>query len=488
MDYIMTAKPVLNDIGRNGSSESRGSSLRSRSSSYDDESLNFLTHEEKDVLMFFEETLDSFEDEEKEEGITDYNDNSVAHFAVPRLVEENGLNHYDNEDIIDLVQSKTVYSTDRVPYDNILPDHEKTLEVKTLDDETLAVISDVSLLHEIDGNIRVISPIRDITVPPDDVKTVETVIPKNNENHLPESGLDQPKPDLGQNLGFVPTPVVVAQKWTEKQNEKPSSQVLSKIQKGNEYTFLHPTFHPHALSHGRDFSFRHGPQSPPKIHRFPENINVTVTGKEYNKTIAKAAVRVQERRAQMLANLNGAAFLSPELDEKAHSSMVDGRVRSASFRDQAADYSRHGASSNPGLATEATSSPDISNHIPISSTPKATPPNHFRPNGHESVNNNRENLSTPIKCASDASLSTAKSVVFKPDPDSAQNKISRSTTAQSIYARSPISSKDSQRACSLPRQPTGLRPQGITVQFSGRGASEESRKEALRKLGLLKSS
>uniref|UniRef100_A0A3P8UUF1 Proline and serine rich 2 n=1 Tax=Cynoglossus semilaevis TaxID=244447 RepID=A0A3P8UUF1_CYNSE len=31
-----------------------------------------------------------------------------------------------------------------------------------------------------------------------------------------------------------------------------------------------------------------------------------------------------------------------------------------------------------------------------------------------------------------------------------------------------------------------FRPQGITVQFGGRGASDESRKEALRKLGLLK--
>ncbi|KAM9824223.1 uncharacterized protein proser2 [Neosynchiropus ocellatus] len=33
-----------------------------------------------------------------------------------------------------------------------------------------------------------------------------------------------------------------------------------------------------------------------------------------------------------------------------------------------------------------------------------------------------------------------------------------------------------------------FRPQGITVQFSGRGATDESRKEALRKLGLLKES
>nr|XP_057934192.1 proline and serine-rich protein 2 isoform X2 [Doryrhamphus excisus] len=36
------------------------------------------------------------------------------------------------------------------------------------------------------------------------------------------------------------------------------------------------------------------------------------------------------------------------------------------------------------------------------------------------------------------------------------------------------------------RSGAAFRPQGITVQFSGRGATEESRKEALKKLGLLK--
>ncbi|XP_059181494.1 specifically androgen-regulated gene protein [Centropristis striata] len=39
------------------------------------------------------------------------------------------------------------------------------------------------------------------------------------------------------------------------------------------------------------------------------------------------------------------------------------------------------------------------------------------------------------------------------------------------------------------RRPSSMfRPQGITVQFSGRGATDESRREALRKLGLLKES
>lgn len=496
----MSTKSAVNDIGRNGSSESHENNLRSRSSSYDDESLKFLTHEEKDVLMFFEETIDAFEDEEKED-LTDYNDNFVVHAAVQRRFEEHGLNHCDNEDIIDLVQPKTtiysmnidlvqpkttVYSTNRVPYDNILPDHGKNSEAdKSQAEESSAVSSDNHISHDFDGNIQAISPIRDSTLPPDDTKD-DIALLKNSEKYLPESSPDSSKPNIGQHLGFVPTPVVVAQSRTEKTNERPSSQVFSKSPKVNEHTWSPPFSPPHGLSHGRDFSFRQSPHSPPKLHRFPDNINVTVTGKEYN-TIAKAAVKVQERRAQVLANLNGAGFLSPEWDEKAHRSMVDGRVRSASLRDQAVDHSWHESSSNLGLAREAAASPKIRNHIPISSTPKATHSNHLRSNSHEYVSNSRENVSSPVKGASYDVLPTTKSVVFRPDSESAENTISHSTTSQNLYTKSAISAQDIQKACSLPRLPTGLRPQGITVQFLGRGASEESRREALKKLGLLKS-
>lgn len=51
--------------------------------------------------------------------------------------------------------------------------------------------------------------------------------------------------------------------------------------------------------------------------------------------------------------------------------------------------------------------------------------------------------------------------------------------------------KPAQRAASPEhkRRPSSLfRPQGITVQFSGRGSTDESRRDALRKLGLLKDS
>ncbi|XP_062238493.1 proline and serine-rich protein 2 [Platichthys flesus] len=56
-------------------------------------------------------------------------------------------------------------------------------------------------------------------------------------------------------------------------------------------------------------------------------------------------------------------------------------------------------------------------------------------------------------------------------------------------APAPRAPPHSQKAAATPdhkRRPSSMfRPQGITVQFAGRGTSEESRKEALRKLGLM---
>ncbi|TWW64900.1 protein piccolo [Takifugu flavidus] len=59
------------------------------------------------------------------------------------------------------------------------------------------------------------------------------------------------------------------------------------------------------------------------------------------------------------------------------------------------------------------------------------------------------------------------------------------------YHGQGLTQKPAQRALSpqYRRKPTSMFPsQGVTVQFSGRGATEESRKDALRKLGLLKDS
>ncbi|XP_061662063.1 proline and serine-rich protein 2 [Syngnathoides biaculeatus] len=67
-----------------------------------------------------------------------------------------------------------------------------------------------------------------------------------------------------------------------------------------------------------------------------------------------------------------------------------------------------------------------------------------------------------------------------PAPRNPQSSHPGATPAAATQAPSPSDAK--RRSAAM------FRPQGITVQFSGRGATEESRKEALKKLGLLKES
>lgn len=63
--------------------------------------MKYLTHEEQDVLMFFEETIDALEDDLEEMALRD----SGIHCQSPRSTEENVSSHSETEDIIDLVQS-----------------------------------------------------------------------------------------------------------------------------------------------------------------------------------------------------------------------------------------------------------------------------------------------------------------------------------------------------------------------------------------------
>lgn len=63
--------------------------------------MKYLTHEEQDVLTFFEETIDALEDDLEEPVLRD----SGIHCQSPRSTEENVSSHSETKDIIDLVQS-----------------------------------------------------------------------------------------------------------------------------------------------------------------------------------------------------------------------------------------------------------------------------------------------------------------------------------------------------------------------------------------------
>ena len=66
----------------------------------DHESLKYLTHEEKDVLLFFEETIDSLEDDFEEQVLCA----GDAQWHSPRSLEESTSAPSKPEDVVDLVQ------------------------------------------------------------------------------------------------------------------------------------------------------------------------------------------------------------------------------------------------------------------------------------------------------------------------------------------------------------------------------------------------
>uniref|UniRef100_A0A8C0J3Z4 Proline and serine rich 2 n=1 Tax=Chelonoidis abingdonii TaxID=106734 RepID=A0A8C0J3Z4_CHEAB len=238
----------------------------------------------------------------------------------------------------------------------------------------------------------------------------------------------------------IPTPLILAQKMSKKQDETrtcsptspkegmPVERRKASVQNGDCFPAL-----------------KHPPLPAPKSYRFPSNINITSAGgKEFNQTISKAAVNVQVRKAQVLANMNGAAFGTAEIEEK------------------------------PSLVQKY--------HAP--NTQKIQD---LQEEQGETVPNGHQNIHATLKCDPSPFLPMGKTVKIKLDTALTRDKVARQNVAKSFYdhGQPDLNLEMRKRSGSLPR-PSGFRPQGITVQFSGRGSTEEARKEALRKLGLLK--
>lgn len=89
------------------------------------------------------------------------------------------------------------------------------------------------------------------------------------------------------------------------------------------------------------------------------------------------------------------------------------------------------------------------------------------------------NATTGVNRASSHTITNVKAPAPTPAPRPPRHSYHGGLTPQKTAARG-LSPEPKRRSNSL------FRPQGITVQFSGRGAMNESRREALRKLGLLK--
>ncbi|KFQ33641.1 Proline and serine-rich protein 2, partial [Mesitornis unicolor] len=421
----------------------------------DDESLKHLTHEEQDVLMFFEETIDALEDDLEEPVLRD----SGIHCQSPRSTEENVSSHSETEDIIDLVQS-TPESSDQEgpPSRDAEPGSALLLFVSSV----------------LDAAWRTESPKPAV---PADIPPHPPVPPPS----IPETPpLPPPPPPPAQHpklLRSVPTPLIVAQKISEQQMES-RVRFPSALKEGSLDRKKTP------VANGDHFVVpKHPPAPAPKLHRFPSNINITnVSGREFSETISKAAVNVQERRAQVLANISGGALLAAELEEKLQKNDFLSRNRSSSLRDLSSEQTRYEALAKLGLI-KGKAAQDQVDHAP------STQQLGVQPKQADAVPNGYQNIHEMLKSEPSPFLPTGKTVTIKPEVSLAANKVSNAqqNTAKSFNdCKQPTLNLDMRRrAGSLPR-PSGFRSQGITVKFSGRGSTEEARREALRKLGLLK--
>lgn len=438
MDPDLLPSCRLRDLSRGSSLESRTSSSRSRSLTLDDESLKYLTHEEKDVLLFFEETIDSLEDDFEDQVLSD----GDAQGHSPQPLEESTSGHSEPEDVVDLVQPGPAAEGPES-----LQDVTEAAGAGPVGKEDIPALG----CREQDAEK---SPPPDppgpeaFPLPPSPPVPAAPAHPKRE----PAPPAEHPKLPRS-----VPTPLVIAQKMSEKSagNEALSPTSPSRESRPGEWrtlTSTAPRHGDHSLWH------RHAAQTAPKIHRFPSNISVTNSaGKDFNKTISKAAVNVQERKAQVLANINGASFLSTgEMEDRAQrGDLVEQRSISPE-QSQAGPIQEavpmrggaHGGQQSRGVQTEQS--------LPLA-------------NGFQSIHEVLKSQPGPF-------VSTGKTVTFRPDP----------ALPSKLAPRQPDCGQDARkRSGSLPRA-VGFRPQGITVQFSGRGSTEEARREALRKLGLLK--
>ncbi|NXQ85735.1 PRSR2 protein, partial [Nyctibius grandis] len=411
----------------------------------DDESLKYLTHEEQDVLMFFEETIDALEDDLEEPVLRD----SGIHCQSPRSTEENVSSHSDTEDIIDLVQSTPESSDHEGPPSR---DAEPVLDATWITESPKPAL-------------------------PADLPPHPPVPPPSMSETLP---LPPPPPLPVQHpklLRSVPTPLIMAQKMSEQQMES-RVRFPSALKEGNSDRKKTP------VANGDYFvAPKHPPAPAPKLHRFPSNINITnVSGKEFNETISKAAVNVQERRAQVLANINGGAFLVAELEEKLQKKDFLSRNRSSSLRDLSSEQTRYEALTKLGLVKGKPAQDQVD-------CAPSTQQLDVQPKKADAVPNGYQNIHEILKSEPSPFLPTGKTVTIKPEVALAANKVSstQQNTAKSSndYKQPNLNLDMRRRSGSLPR-PSGFRSQGVTVKFSGRGSTEEARREALRKLGLLK--
>ncbi|XP_051890199.1 proline and serine-rich protein 2 [Pristis pectinata] len=430
MDFDVSPSSKQHSIERMVNGDS-GFSSTSRNSDSEDELMNYLSREEQECILFFDNTLDSLKD--------DFEESSSNSSAQSEDTATPTRSNSENE-IIDLVaiQSQPVEFIPK--YDNVFPVDEGR-----------------GRLRKEEAQVNQEKPtVKEPRSPPPTTYTPQLTKQRSLERTAPEPAIEPGRAYYSQTKppGSVPTPMVIAQKIAARNVGNGILQPTSPTER-KPSTQGKDRSNPTSPTDNRAFLHKNA-----KIQRFPSNISISMSNKEYNSTISKAAVKVQERKAQVLANLGGASLLAAESDERQLKGLVGSPRQSLSLKQSVPNEPMAEAASKLGSVKESSDETDLG----LS--------NGFRPK----VRGSGSSQSVKVHTATNGGhVTSPTSKASTPKPGTTESPPRTESLNTSAVRRTQSFQK-----------PSGFRPQGITVQFSGRGSTDESRKEALRKLGLLK--
>ncbi|XP_030296615.1 specifically androgen-regulated gene protein isoform X3 [Sparus aurata] len=323
MDLHLQANPQLH-YGING-----GAARSSRPGQ--DDTMKFLSREEQECLQFFEETIDSLEESLEENdlrvrqvkplaigsGRFEEVDGPPTSSPKPGVILSSPLANplSPKEDIIDLVQPEPdlvptrelIFNPTSPDFQSMVPTPESHFEIKPMHD-------------------------------PGDTLPSEYNPPLPSGNSGPTDSLSAYHPP-----GSIPTPVLIAQKIAENQAGGTSNVLPSTLLRRSSLEVEKPP------SYSTDLPIKQGPPTSAKPTRFPSNISLILGSKEHQNQ-SMANVNIQERRAQMLANLTGSHPLLQDVPQQTLEQKTrNAPTRSISFKDPSPDKSRMEALSKLGL-------------------------------------------------------------------------------------------------------------------------------------------
>lgn len=212
-----------------------------------------------------------------------------------------------------------------------------------------------------------------------------------------------------------------------------------------------------------------------KIYRFFSNISViNSSGKEFNKIISKVVVNVQERKVQVLVNINGIFFfIVGEMEDQVLKGYFIEQRRSIFLEQGIRDQSKLG----------------FGQEVVFSRAGRQISGQQFRGVQIEqfsSLVNGFQSIYDVLKREFSVFVFIGKIVIIYLDSVFI-SKFVRQNVSKSLYEyRQSDCSQDARRRSGSFFRVVGFRSQGIIVQFFGRGFIEEVRREVLRKFGFLK--